>query len=54
MLKCPEEVTGYREIRYPKMDRARQRVELELSNPPKLELDIRREALEEVRVPAGV
>ena len=26
MLKCPEEVTGYREVRYPKMDRARQRV----------------------------
>jgi indolepyruvate ferredoxin oxidoreductase len=26
-LKCPEEVTGYREVRYPKMDRARAAVE---------------------------
>jgi indolepyruvate ferredoxin oxidoreductase len=54
MLKCPEEVTGYREVRYPKMDRARHRVDLELLNPPKLELEIHREALEDFRVHAGV
>jgi indolepyruvate ferredoxin oxidoreductase len=54
MLNCPEEVTGYREVRYPKMDRARQRVDLELLNPPKLELEIHREALRDARVPAGV
>ena len=29
-LKCPEEVTGYREIRYPKQDRVREQVEEEL------------------------
>ena len=54
MLKCPEDVTGYREVRYPKMQRARQRVETELANPPKLELHIRREVLEELHSPAGV
>jgi indolepyruvate ferredoxin oxidoreductase len=46
MLKCPEEVTGYREVRYPKMDRAKQRVETELSSIPKLELEIKRDVLE--------
>jgi len=30
VLQCPEEVTGYREIRYPKMDRVRERVEADL------------------------
>ena len=30
MLKCPEEVTGYREVRYPKQDRVREQVESEL------------------------
>jgi indolepyruvate ferredoxin oxidoreductase len=37
ILKCPEEVTGYREVRYPKQDRVRERVEAELgpaSLPP--------------------
>jgi hypothetical protein len=29
-LKCPEQVAGYREIRYPKQDQARQAVEAEL------------------------
>jgi len=27
ILRTPEEVTGYREVRYPKMDRARQKAE---------------------------
>ena len=30
VLKCPEEVTGYREVRYPKMDRVREAIEAEL------------------------
>jgi len=29
-LKCAEEVTGYREVRYPKQDRVREMVEAEL------------------------
>ena len=31
VLACPEEVSGYREIRYPKMQKAREWVEQELS-----------------------
>jgi indolepyruvate ferredoxin oxidoreductase len=34
VLKCPEQVSGYREVRYPKMDRARQQAEADLSNTP--------------------
>ncbi|HWE96550.1 MAG TPA: DUF6537 domain-containing protein [Tepidisphaeraceae bacterium] len=30
VLKCPEEVTGYREVRYPKQDRVRETIEAEL------------------------
>jgi indolepyruvate ferredoxin oxidoreductase len=33
-LKCPESVSGYREVRYPKMDRARAAVEAELGGAP--------------------
>ncbi len=31
VLNCPEDVSGYREVRYPKMDRARAAVEAELA-----------------------
>lgn len=31
VLKCPEQVTGYREVRYPKQDRVREQIEAELS-----------------------
>ena len=34
ILKSPEEVTGYREVRYPKQDRAREQVEAELGPVP--------------------
>jgi indolepyruvate ferredoxin oxidoreductase len=34
ILRCPEEVTGYREVRYPKQDRVRERVEAELGPAP--------------------
>jgi indolepyruvate ferredoxin oxidoreductase len=33
VLKCPEEITGYREVRYPKQDQVRQRVDAELAKP---------------------
>ena len=38
VLSCPEEVTGYREVRYPKQDRVREWVEAEIGPatlPPK-------------------
>jgi indolepyruvate ferredoxin oxidoreductase len=41
VLKCPEEVTGYREVRYPKMDAARQMVEAELGPVVKTAADER-------------
>jgi indolepyruvate ferredoxin oxidoreductase len=37
VLSCPEEVSGYREVRYPKMERARQAAEAALSSAPKSE-----------------
>jgi indolepyruvate ferredoxin oxidoreductase len=42
ILKCPEEVSGYREIRYPKMDRAREMVDEELQNSPKVQATLQR------------
>ena len=33
-LQSPEEVTGYREVRYPKQDRVRQSRDAELARPP--------------------
>ena len=55
MLRCPEPVTGYREVRYPKMDAAREAVERDLGNElPKVEVEVRREAIESFRTPAGV
>jgi indolepyruvate ferredoxin oxidoreductase len=55
VLKCPEEVTGYREVRYPKMDAAREAVESDLARElPKVEVNVRREALESRRTPAKV
>jgi hypothetical protein len=59
ILKAPEEVCGYREVRYPKQDKAREWVEAELKAPlpaPKPELTVNREVLASVRTPeeAGV
>ena len=53
-LKCPEEVTGYREVRYPKQDKARESVEAELTRLPKVEADVRRGVLEGMREPTHV
>ncbi|MEA2711286.1 MAG: indolepyruvate ferredoxin oxidoreductase [Phycisphaerales bacterium] len=55
ILKCTEPVTGYREIRYPKMDAAREQVERELgAAPPKVEMQMKRTVLDVFRTPAGV
>jgi indolepyruvate ferredoxin oxidoreductase len=40
ILKCPEQVSGYREVRYPKMDAARAMVEAEMGARPET-LDLR-------------
>jgi indolepyruvate ferredoxin oxidoreductase len=53
-LKCPEEVTGYREVRYPKQDRARRAVESELARPPKMETHVRHDVLGGFRTPTTV
>lgn len=52
VLKSPEQVSGFREIRYPKQDAAREAVEAELSrslSTSKLELQLNREVLAGVR-----
>ena len=45
MLRCPEDVSGYREIRYPKQEQVRDRVEGELGRLAKVadddEADVR-------------
>ena len=53
-LKSPDEVTGYREVRYPKMDKIRQQVEIDLANTPIMQLSIAREILSRNSAPAGV
>ena len=52
--ECTEPVTGYREVRYPKMDATRARVDSEMTRPPKLELSVNRGVLETLRTPTGV
>jgi indolepyruvate ferredoxin oxidoreductase len=55
LLKCAEPVTGYREVRYPKMDAARATVEAELTRVPKVECEVRRGVLESMgRTPTSV
>ncbi|HVT91059.1 MAG TPA: DUF6537 domain-containing protein [Tepidisphaeraceae bacterium] len=54
MLKCHEEVTGYREVRYPKMDHVRQDIENQLGDRPKVEMLINREIVGQPRAAAGV
>jgi indolepyruvate ferredoxin oxidoreductase len=54
VLNCPEEVTGYREVRYPKMNRAREQAEAELSRLPRVEMNLGREVLENLRIPTRV
>ncbi len=55
VLRCAEPVTGYREVRYPKMDAAKASVEAELTRvPAAVEVDVRRGVLERLRTPTGV
>ena len=59
VLNCPQEVSGYREIRYPKMDAAKATVETDLGSndtpaAPKVEVAVQRNVLTSLRTPAGV
>jgi indolepyruvate ferredoxin oxidoreductase len=55
VLRCPQDVSGYREIRYPKQDRVMAEIESELTRQPaKLELDVKRDVLDGLRKPTHV
>jgi indolepyruvate ferredoxin oxidoreductase len=55
VLNAVREVTGYREVRYPKQDRAMQQVEAELAHQPaKLEMSVNRDVLDGLRTPTHV
>jgi indolepyruvate ferredoxin oxidoreductase len=55
LLKCTEQVSGYREIRYPKMDETRARVEAELTRvPSSVEATVNRNVLDTMRSPTRV
>ena len=54
VLRCPEEVSGYREVRYPKQDRVRAAIEAELSRLPKPDTESRRDVLDRLRKPTHV
>ncbi len=41
ILRCPERVTGYREVRYPKMDEVRVQAESELRQTPRVTVDVK-------------
>jgi len=53
VLRCAEDVKGYREVRYPTIDAARQMVEAELARPM-VEVTVRASAMEGARTPVGV
>jgi indolepyruvate ferredoxin oxidoreductase len=54
VLNCPQEVSGYREVRYPKQDQVKASIEAELARLPKVETEPRREALSGLRNPTHV
>ena len=54
VLKSPEPVTGYREVRYPKMNEARTAVEAELTRVPEKAVEEKSSILESLRSPTHV
>jgi indolepyruvate ferredoxin oxidoreductase len=40
VLSCPEQVSGYREVRYPKQDAVREAIEAELAHQPTVEVSM--------------
>ena len=56
VLKCPEQVIGYREVRYPKQDAVRQQIEAELTRTVSNSTDVQDKpgVLDALRQPTGV
>jgi indolepyruvate ferredoxin oxidoreductase len=54
ILRCPEQVSGYREVRYPKQDRVQAEVDAELSPQPALRADAKQDVLGSLRTPTHV
>jgi indolepyruvate ferredoxin oxidoreductase len=54
VLKCPEEVTGYREVRYPKQDRVRQAAEAEMVREVTSKAEEKSAVLDALRSPTRV
>jgi indolepyruvate ferredoxin oxidoreductase len=54
VLRCAGSATGYREVRYPKMEKVRAQVEAELTRVPKVEVEVRANVLESLRSPTRV
>jgi hypothetical protein len=54
VLRCAQKATGYREVRYPKMEEVRTQVEAELTRIPKVEVEVRPNVLEGLRSPTHV
>jgi hypothetical protein len=54
VFRCPEEVTGYREVRYPKQDRVREAIESELTRQVTPPTESPASVLDSLRSPAKV
>jgi indolepyruvate ferredoxin oxidoreductase len=54
LLNCARQATGYREIRYPKMEQIRTQAEAELTRIPKVEVEVRTTVLQNLRTPTHV
>ena len=54
VLNCPQEVQGYREVRYPKQDRVREAIEAELVREVKSGTDAKAGVMDALRLPTHV
>jgi indolepyruvate ferredoxin oxidoreductase len=54
VLNCPQDVSGYREVRYPKQDQVKAAIEAELARLPTVEAETRPEVLSGLRNPTHV
>jgi indolepyruvate ferredoxin oxidoreductase len=54
VLNAPQDVSGYREVRYPKMDATVKAIDAELSRLPKVEVATKRDVLGSLRTPTHV
>ncbi|MGB7160224.1 MAG: DUF6537 domain-containing protein, partial [Tepidisphaeraceae bacterium] len=54
VLNAPKDVTGYREVRYPKMDATVQAIDAELSRLPRVDVAVNQDVLGSLRTPTHV